>query len=96
MALLDTGASTTTLNFEIVTETGFDNLQKAPRRSFNTANGEKSFPIVTRDVNVGGLWRGIEVAVNQKDEVNLLGVNFFEGMDYIIDFPNSSIYVWEK
>lgn len=95
-ALLDTGASTTTLTYEVVSKTGFDNLQNAPRRSFNTANGTMSCPIVTREVNVGGFRKGIEVAVNQKDEMNLLGVNFFEGMDYIVDFQNSAIYVWEK
>ena len=95
-ALLDTGASTTTLTSEIVTKTGFDNLQNAPRRNFNTANGPMSCPIVTREVNVGGFRKGIEVAVNQRDDINLLGVNFFEGMDYIVDFQNSAIYVWKK
>lgn len=95
-ALLDTGASTTTLTSEVVTKTGFDNLQNAPRRSFNTANGPMSCPIVTREVNVGGFRKGIEIAVNQRDDINLLGVNFFEGMDYIVDFQNSAIYVWEK
>jgi predicted aspartyl protease len=95
-ALLDTGASTTTLTYEVVSKTGFDNLQNAPRRSFNTPNGTMTCPIVTRDVNVGGFRKGIEVAVNQRDEMNLLGVNFFNGMDYIVDFQNSVIYLWEK
>ena len=71
-------------------------MQNAPSRSFSTANGTMSCPIVMRAVNVGGFRKRIEVAVNQKDEMNLLGVNFFEGMDYIIDFQNSVIYVWEK
>ena len=95
-ALLDTGASTTTLNYEVVSKTGFDNLQNVSHRSFNTANGMMSCPIVTRGINIGGLRKNIEIAVNQKDDINLLGVNFFEGMDYIVDFQNSSIYVWEK
>lgn len=95
-ALLDTGASTTTLTYEVISKTGFDNLQNAPRRSFNTANGTMSCPIVTREVNVGGFRQTIEVAVNQKDEMNLLGVNFFKGMDYIVDFQNSAIYLWGK
>ena len=95
-ALFDTGASTTTLTSEIVAKTGFDNLQNAPLRNFNTANGPMSSPIVTREVNVGGYRKGIEIAVNQRDDINLLGVNFFEGMDYIVDFQNSAIYVWEK
>ena len=95
-ALLDTGASTTTLSSKVVAKTGFDNLKNAPRRRFNTANGPMSCPIVTREINVGGFRKGIEIAVNQRDDINLLGVNFFEGMDYIVDFQNSSIYVWEK
>lgn len=95
-ALLDTGASTTTLTSEIVAKTGVDNLQNAPRRNFNTANGPMSYPIVTREVNVGGFRKGIEIAVDQRDDINLLGVNFFEGMNYVVDFQNSAIYVWEK
>jgi len=95
-ALFDTGASTTTIASEVVTKTGFDNLKNATRRSFNTANGPMSCPIVQREVNVGGFRKRIEIAVNQRDEINLLGVNFFEGMDYIVDFQNSAIYVWEK
>jgi len=95
-ALFDTGASITTLSNKVVSKTGSDNLQNAPRRNFNTANGRMSCPIVTRGVNVGGFRKDIEVAVNQRDEVNLLGVNFFEGLDYIVDFQKSAIYVWEK
>ena len=49
-----------------------------------------------REVNVSGFRKKIEVAVNQRDKTNLLGVNFFEGMDYIVDFQNSAIYVWKK
>jgi len=96
LALFDTGATTTTLSNEVVTKTGYDNLQIAPRRSFNTANGWMSCPIVFREVNVGGFRKRIEVAVNQRDELSLLGMNFFKGMDYIVDFQNSAIYVWEK
>ena len=95
-ALLDTGASTTTLSYEIVSSTGSDDLQNVPRRGFNTAMGMASFPIVSREINVGGIRKSIEIAVNQKDDINLLGVNFFDGMDYLVDFQNSAIYVWKK
>ncbi len=95
-ALFDTGASMTTLSGEAISKTGYDNLQTARRRSFSTANGWMSCPIVSREVNVGGFRKSIEVAVNQQDELNLLGMNFFEGMDYIVDFQNCAIYVWEK
>jgi predicted aspartyl protease len=95
-ALLDTGASTTMLSTEIVSETGWDNLQSAPRRTFSTVNGTISCPIVHREVNVGGLRKNLEVAVNQQDQLTLLGMNYFEGMDYIIDFGKSVIHMWEK
>lgn len=95
-ALFDTGASTTTLSMEVISKTGYDNLQNATRRNFNTANGLMSCPIVTREVNVGGYRKQIEVAVNQRDQLNLLGMNFFKGMDYVVDFQNSAIYVWAK
>ena len=51
---------------------------------------------MTPQVNVGRFRKGIEIAVNQRDDISLLGVIFFEGMDYIVDFQNSAIYMWEK
>lgn len=95
-ALFDTGASTTMLSSEIISETGGENLQNAPRQTFNTVNGTISCPIVKRQVNIGGIRKDIVVAVNQRDELNLVGMNFFEGMSYIVDSPNACIYVWEK
>jgi predicted aspartyl protease len=95
-ALLDTGASVTMLSSKIIAETGWDNLQSAPRRTFNTVNGTISCPIARREVNIGGISKNIEVAVNQQDELNLVGMNFFAGMDHIVDFGQSAIYMWEK
>jgi predicted aspartyl protease len=94
--LFDTGASTTTVSEEVISRTGYDNLATASRRSFSTANGWMSCPIVRREVNIEGFRRNIEIAVNQKDQVNLLGMNYFEGLKYIVDFSNSCIYVWEE
>ena len=95
-ALLDTGASITMLSSEIISETGRDNVQAAPRRTFSTVNGTISCPIVRREVNIGGIRKTIEVAVNQQDELSLVGMNYFEGMDYIVDFGESAVYMWEK
>jgi len=95
-ALLDTGASITMLSSEIITKTGWDNFQSAPRRTFSTVNGTISCPIVKREVNVGGIRRSIEVAVNQQDSLSLIGMNFFDGMDYIVDFGSSAVFMWEK
>ena len=96
LALLDTGASITTLSYDIISKTGSDNLAIAPKRSFNTANGWMSCPVVRREVNIEGFRRNIEVAVNQRDDLHLLGMNYFEGLQHMVDFSNSCIYVWEK
>ncbi len=96
IALLDTGASVTTITQSVIALTGPENLMSTPRRRFNTANGPMFCPVVNRYVNIGGFRRDIEVAVNQSDEVSLLGVNYFEGLNYVVDSTNSCIYVWEK
>jgi len=94
--LFDTGASTTTVSEDVAIRTGHENLVTAPQKSFNTANGWMSCPIIHREVNIGGFRKSIEVAVNQNDELSLLGMNYFKGMEYIVDFQNSCIYIWEK
>lgn len=96
VAVFDSGASLTTLTSSIITQTGNEILHIVPKRSFNTANGLMSCPVVHRTVNIGMLRRDIEVAVNQQDEINLLGMNFFKDLQYVVDFSNSCIYVWEK
>jgi len=95
-ALFDTGASITVFSDDVILRTGYENLIDAPRKSFNTANGRMSCPVVHRVVNIGGFRKTIEVAANQRDELNLLGMNYFEGTKYIVDFPNSCIYVWKE
>jgi predicted aspartyl protease len=95
-ALFDTGASTTMLSKNVISSTGYDNLANVPTKSFSTANGWMSCPIVHREVNLGGFRKRIEVAVNQRDELNLLGMNYFKGMKYIVDSQNACIYIWEE
>jgi len=95
-ALFDTGATMITLPAKIITATGPDGFQTAPRRTFNTVNGAISCPIVKRAVSIGGLRKEIEVAVDQRDGIPLVGMNFFDGMDYIADFGQSALYMWEK
>ena len=34
--------------------------------------------------------------VNEIDEVNLLGMNYFRSMKYIIDSQNACIYIWKE
>jgi len=96
-ALLDTGASTSFLPKEIIDRTGNDNLNVVPKRAFDTANGRMTCPIVYRVLEVAGIKRNIEVAVSiNDDEMSLLGLNYFEGLQYIIDSPNSCIYLWSE
>jgi len=96
IALFDSGASLTTLTSSIILQTGNEILPIIPKRTFNTANGLMSCPVVHRTVNIGGFRKDIEVAVNQRDEINLLGMNYFKGMKYIVDFQNACIYIWEE
>lgn len=95
-ALFDTGASVTVLPSKVIASTGSDNLQNAPHRTFDTISGTISCPTVTREVNIGGIRKDIEVAVDLRDAVCLVGMNFFEGMDYIVDSGHAALYMWEK
>ena len=95
-ALLDTGASMTLVPRDIAASTGQTSISNARRESFRTANGLISCAVVTRTVDVGGFRREIEVAVDEGDDpISLLGVNFFEGLHYVVDFQNSCIHLWE-
>ena len=94
-AMLDTGASMTMLAKTVVEKTGIADFSSARRERFRTANGVMSCWIVRREVNIGECRRDIEVGVSERG-MNLLGVNFFEGMGYVVDFQNSCIYVWER
>jgi predicted aspartyl protease len=95
-ALLDTGASMTMLSNKIIAETGYDHLESAQRKTFSTPNGRLVCPIVQRQINIEGFQRNINIAVNQNDDLNLLGLNYFGNLKYIIDVPNSCVYIWEK
>ena len=94
--LLDTGASMSAISIENAMETGREDLNTVKRKTFITANGKMEAPIVTRRISIGGLDKLQEVAVNVNDKVNLLGVDFFKGKDYIIDATNEAIYIWNK
>lgn len=94
--MFDTGASMTTISPELAQQTGQEDLNAIKRESFSTANGTISCPIVEREIIIGGLDKKIPVAVCLQTDINLLGVNFFESMNYIIDTDSKSIYVWSK
>ena len=94
--MLDTGASMTIISVELAQKTGRENLNKVYRETFSTAKGSMSCPIVQRELVVGGIDKKQSVAVNPSDDMNLLGVDFFESKGYIIDNSSSCIYVWSK
>ena len=96
MMLLDTGASMTIISLELAQKTGQEDLDGVPQETFSTANGSMTCPIVQREIIVGELDRKQAVAVNLEDDSNLLGVDFFESRDYIIDSTSKCIYVWNK
>jgi hypothetical protein len=94
--MLDTGASMTVISLELAQKTGDEDLNEISRRTFSTAKGLMSCPIVQREVIVGDLYKKQTVAVNLEDDSNLLGVDFFESREYVIDIPSKCIYVWNK
>ena len=96
--MLDTGASTTVISLEIGGKTSYkgEDLNNAEKRTFSTAMGLLECPIVERNVSIGGIDRKQPVAINVKDDTNLLGVDFFKDCNYIIDSKAKCIYVWNK
>ncbi|MDD4202201.1 MAG: retropepsin-like aspartic protease [Candidatus Omnitrophica bacterium] len=98
MMMLDTGASTTVLSEEVASATSFQNedLNKVEHRTFSTASGIMTCPILERKLSVGSLDIVQPIAVNFKDDTNLLGVDFFKDYNYRIDSDSKCIYVWSK
>ncbi|MFH1797865.1 MAG: retropepsin-like aspartic protease [Candidatus Omnitrophota bacterium] len=98
MMMLDTGASTTVISSEVAGKTSHEkeDLNKVEQRTFSTAAGMMSCPIVSRKVSVGSIDVFQPVAVNFKDEMSLLGVDFFSDYHYRIDSEAKCIYVWSK
>jgi predicted aspartyl protease len=94
--MLDTGASMTVISLELAQKTGHEDLNNISRRTFSTANGLMTCPIVQREIVIGDLEKKQAVAVNLEDDSNLLGVDFFESREYIIDSTSKCIYVWNK
>lgn len=94
--MLDTGASMSVISLELAQKTGREDLNNAPRKSFSTAKGSMTCPIVIRTVSAGGIDVGKPVAVNLEDDANLLGIDFFEDKEYLIDAKADAIYIWNK
>jgi hypothetical protein len=94
--MLDTGASMTVISLELAQETGHEDLNEISRTTFSTVNGLISCPIVQRKIIVGDIYKKQVVAVNLEDDSNLLGMDFFESREYIIDNPSKCIYIWNK
>ncbi len=96
LMMLDTGASSSVISSNIAAKTGVDDLQFARKRRFMTAKGPMSCPMVQRTLSVGGVRKVREVGVSERGDMNLLGVDFFEDLDYLIDSSKGCIYVWSK
>lgn len=94
--MLDTGASMTVISSELAQKTGYEDLNEISQRTFSTAKGLISCPIVQREIIVGDIYKKQAVAVNLEDDSNLLGMDFFESREYIIDNPSKCIYIWNK
>lgn len=96
LMMLDTGASVSVLPLEVIESTGSDDLIRAPTATFQTANGPRRYPLVERVLVVEGIESTLQIAVSRQDALPLLGVDFFEGREYLIDSRSSALYIWEK
>jgi hypothetical protein len=94
--MLDTGASMTVISLELAQETGREDLNEVSRKTFSTVKGLISCPIVQREIIVGDTYTKQAIAVNLEDDSNLLGIDFFESREYIIDNSSKCIYIWNK
>jgi len=94
--MLDTGASMTIISLELAQKTGNEDLNEISRKTFSTVKGLISCPIVQREIIVGDTYKKQAVAVNLEDNSNLLGMDFFESREYIIDNSSKCIYIWNK
>ncbi len=94
--MLDTGASMTVISNKVAMQTGRENLIEMPQRTFSTVKGDLTVAIVERQVILGNVEQKSSVAVTQQEGISLLGVNFFESKEYIIDTSSKSIYIWAK
>jgi len=94
--MLDTGASITVISQRVAMQTGGEDLNKASQLTVSTVKGDLTVAIVKRKVILGNIEQKQSVAVTQQEGTNLLGVNFFESKEYIIDTSSKSIYIWAK
>lgn len=91
--LFDSGATITTLPKSIVKSVS----TKAYTRNctLETMAGADLFSICELNISVGETSKDIDVAVGEKIDTGVLGLNFFEGFRYLVDMPNAKIYYWE-
>jgi predicted aspartyl protease len=96
LMMLDTGASCSVLPLHLVRATGSEQLEHAPTATFSTAKGPLTCAMVERVLSVHWIESRREVAVSKYSEEPLLGVDFFEGRDYLIDSRVKVLYVREN
>jgi len=94
--LLDTGASMTIISTELAQKTGNENLYSLRKKTFETANGRISCPIVIRNINIASINMNKEIAVNLNDSSNILGMDFLCDKNYYIDNNAKKIFLWYK
>jgi len=96
LMMLDTGASMTIISADLAQKTGHENLHMIRKELFSTVKGTLACPIVRRTLVAGSIEITEPVAVNEEDDTNLLGMDFFKGKNYTIDSLSSCIYIWSE
>ncbi|MDP3297991.1 MAG: retropepsin-like aspartic protease [Thermodesulfovibrionia bacterium] len=93
--LLDTGASITTIPYDLYKRGNPISLTDLKKEQFQTANGIVIAYIDRFKLKTSAYTKEIEVAIINND-VSLLGANYFEGNVYTIDLTNECIYIHPK
>jgi len=93
--LLDTGASITTIPYNLYKTGNPINLNSLKKEKFQTADGIVIAPTDKLKLRTSAYTKEIEVALIDND-VLLLGANYFEGNVYTVDLTNECIYIHPK
>jgi clan AA aspartic protease (TIGR02281 family) len=91
MMMLDTGATKSMISEDVALKTGSETLSSEQMMYFQTANGLVKYPLVKRRLVLEDTGKDLEISVNTKDNINLLGMDFLK--DCSIDSQERCIYV---
>jgi len=81
------------LSVSAAQQTGNENLNTVRRMTLQTANGRIECPVIVRRIQLQGISSDLEVAVHPTDDIQLLGVDFFRGKNYSVDYESNTLFI---